>query len=350
VDSLALLESLSNAFGVSGFEDEVRASVQALVEPFADEMRTDALGNLIVTRRGQSDFTLMLDAHLDEVGLMISHVEEAGFLRFAPIGGWDARILLAQSVSIRTRTGGTVKGVIGSVPPHVLKPEEREKPVPLDAMYIDVGAGSAAAAAAMGIRVGDPAAPGQPFARLSQDTVLGKAFDDRAGCAVMIKTLEALARERLDLTLVCAFVTGEETGLRGARTAAYQIEPDLALALEGTVAADTPGVPPARQPTGMGKGPALTIADLSIIVSPRVVRALERLAEQHGIPYQYKLPIFGGTDAGAIHTTRGGVLAGVVSVPCRYIHSPASLLHLGDFEHTVGLVTAFVREAPTIFG
>lgn len=349
MDSFPLLETLSNAFGVSGFEDEVRQIIETLVAPYADDVRTDPLGNLIVTRRGPSGHTLMLDAHMDEVGLMISHIEDGGFLRFVTIGGWDPRVLPAHAVTIRTRSGAKVRGVIGSLPPHVSKPDERDKPVPVDQMLIDVGARSADEAREWGLHLGDPAVLSYPCERLRDRCVLGKALDDRAGCAAMIKVLEDLAGEKLGLTLVCNFAVGEEIGLRGARTAAYQIAPDLALAIEGTVAADVPGVPPPRQSTRVGAGPALTLADTTIIVSPRVLRALERVAEEHGIPYQHKRPLLGGTDAGAIHTTRGGVLTGAVSVPCRYIHAPLSLLDLGDFEALVRLVRAFVLDAHRIF-
>lgn len=342
--TVSLLTQLSEAFGVSGFEDDVRDVIAHSVKPLVDEMRVDPLGNLMTTRKGKSDFTLMLDAHMDEVGLIISYIEEKGFLRFATLGGWDIRILPAQVVKIRTRQGRLITGVIGSIPPHVLKPEEREKPFKLEDLFIDVGASSADEIEKMGIRIGDPAVPYYPFEQLSENVVAGKAFDDRAGCAVAIRALQELQKESLDLTLVCNFAIGEETGLRGARAAAYSINPTVALALEGTIGADVPGVAPARQPTALGKGPAITIADNSLVVSRRVVEALENIAEKLKIAYQYKLPVYGGTDAGAIHTTRGGILAGVLSVPCRYIHSQFSLLRLDDFENTVKLTVGFARE------
>lgn len=343
-DSVQVLETLSTAFGVSGFEDDVRDVISQFVKPLVDAVHTDPLGNLIVTRKGKSDFTLMLDAHMDEVGLIISYIEEKGFLRFATVGGWDVRILPAQVVKVRTREGRLITGVIGSLPPHVLKPEDREKPFKLEDLFIDVGASSADQVQNMGIRIGDPAVPYYPFEQLSDNLLGGKAFDDRAGCAVAIRTLQELQKQSLDLTLVCNFAIGEETGLRGARAAAYRITPSVALALEGTIGADVPGVAPARQPTGLGKGPAITIADSSIIVSRKVVEALEAVAEKLKIPCQYKLPVYGGTDAGAIHTTRGGILSGVLSVPCRYIHSQFSLMRLDDFESTVKLTVGFVRE------
>ncbi len=349
MDTLPVLQSLSNAFGVSGFEDDVRGVIERHVAPFADSVRTDVLGNLIVTRHGRRERTLMLDAHMDEVGLMINHVEDDGFLRFTTIGGWDPRVLVAHAVTIRTRSGATVRGVIGSLPPHILTAEEREKPVPVDGMFIDVGARSAEEVTRWGIRLGDPAVLAYPCEPLRDGTVLGKALDDRAGCAVMVAVLERLARETLDLTLVCNFAAGEEVGARGARTAAYQIMPELALAIEGTIAADVPGVSGPRRLTRLGAGPAITLADRSLIVSPRFVQALERVTEEHRIPYQYKRPAFGGTDAGAIHTSGGGVLAGAVSVPCRYIHAPLGLLRLSDVEETIRLVTAFVADADRLF-
>jgi len=349
METLPLLESLSNAFGVSGFEDEVREKIQTIVAPFADALRTDVLGNLLATRHGRTERTFMLDAHMDEIGLMISHVEDAGFLHFVTIGGWDTRILPAHAVTIRTRAGGSVRGVIGSLPPHILTPEERDRPIPLDGMFIDVGARSADEVARWGVRLGDPAVPAYPFERLPDGSVLGKALDDRVGCVVLIKVLERLAAEAPEMTVVCNFAIGEETGLRGARTAAYQIMPEIALAIEGTVASDVPGVAAPRRLTTAGSGPAITLADRSLIVSPRFVRALERTAEDHHIPYQLKRPLYGGTDAGAIHTSVGGVLAGSVSVPCRYIHAPLSLLRLSDVEETIRLVTAFVLDAPRLF-
>jgi|AmaraimetFIIA100_FD_contig_91_367819_length_2731_multi_4_in_0_out_0_2 endoglucanase len=351
METPSLLASLSNAFGVSGFEDDVRRVIEGVVAPWADDLRTDVLGNLLVTRRGRAKAgrTVMLDAHMDEIGFLITHIENDGFLRFTTIGGWDTRLLLSHAVTIRTRSSALVRGVVGTLPPHILRGDERERPVPLDALYLDIGAASAEEAAARGIRIGDPATIAYPCEQLSDDLVMGKALDDRAGCAVLIKTLEALAGTGLDGTLVCAFTIGEETGLRGARTAANQIEPDVALAIEGTIAADLPGVSGPKRVTSLGRGPAITIADRSMVVRPHLVQALERVAEAQGIPYQLKRPPYGGTDAGAIHTSGRGVLAGSVSVPCRYIHSPLSVLRVSDFEATVRLVTAFVREVPRLF-
>lgn len=346
MESIGLLRELSDAFGVSGFEDEVRGCIEERIRPFVDEIRVDALGNLIATRTGKDDRVLMLDAHTDEVGFMVKWIDSGGFLRLAPIGGWDERIIPGHRVEIHTRTGEIRHGVIGTSPPHILSPEERKRPIPMEKLFVDVGATSKEEAADLGVRIGDPLTIHYPFLEIADGYVTGKAFDDRAGCAVLIEVAERMSKEDLPMKTVFSFSFGEEVGLRGARTAAFQIEPDLALALEGTIGADTPGVPEDNQPTRVGRGPAISIADRSIIVSPKVVRALEAAADSASIPYQHKLPTYGGSDAGAIHLTRGGVLAGIVSTPCRFIHSPISTLRLNDYENTVRLVVEFMKSLP----
>lgn len=343
LNTVDLLRELSETFGISGFEDDVQTVIASIVQPLADDIRTDTLGNLIVTRRGRGDKTLMLDAHMDEIGFMVSFVEPGGFLRFAPIGGWDPRVIPSHSMTIMADGGAAIKGVVGVPPPHITPPADREKPHKMDDLFIDIGAESSREVAEMGIHIGSPAAIAYPFEQLNDNLVRGKALDDRAGCAVLIKTLEALQGEDLDMTVVANFAIAEEVGLRGATTAAYQIEPDIALAIEGTIAADTPGTPPSKQPTRFGQGPAISVLDNSMIGNPRMIHALTSLADSEDICWQYKVPAPGGTDAGAIQRSRGGVLAGVVSIPCRYIHSPFSLMRLDDFEGTVRLVTAFAR-------
>ncbi len=348
MQTIDLLRTLSNAFGVSGFEDEVREVIRSLVTPYVDEVKTDALGNLFAIRKSAKPDakTLMLDAHTDEVGFIVKWIEKEGFLRFAPLGGWDPRIIPGHRVAIQTRSGRIQTGVIGTAPPHILSEEERRSPIPMERMFIDIGATSAEDARAMGLQIGDPLTIHYPFEEIKEGIVTGKAFDDRAGCAVLIKAAEQTAGQDLGVHVVFAFVVGEEVGLRGARTAAFQIKPDLAIAVEGTIGADMPGVPENSQPVRLGRGPALSVADRSIIVSRRVLHAMESIADAAGIAYQYKLPTYGGTDAGAIHITGAGCLAGIVSVPCRYIHSPISTLRLADFELTSQYVTELVKQLP----
>ncbi len=348
VESYALLERLCNIAGVSGFEDDVRETIGGLVKPLVDDVRTDALGNLIATRRGRSGFRLMLDAHMDEIGFMVQLIDEQGFVRFTPIGGWDPRLLPSHLLTIVTRDGRRIEGVIGTDPPHILKPADREKVIQIEEMYLDIGATSGSEVSALGVRVGDPIVVDYSFRRLGSDSVAGKALDDRAGCAVIVKTLEALQGIELDATVVAAFVISEERGLIGARTAAFQIEPDMAIALEATVGADVPGVIRHRQPTGLGRGPAITVADGGFIAKRRMVRALEDIAVREGIPYQFKIPPYGGTDVTAIHQSRSGVLSGVISLPCRYIHSPFSVARLSDFDSTWKLLTGFCKQATQV--
>ncbi len=342
---LDLLRRLSEAIGPSGFEDPVRQIVVDEVTPLVDDVRVDRLGNVIATRHGRRQEKLLLDAHMDEVGFLVSYIEDNGFLRLSPLGGWDARVLPAHALTIAGRDGQAIRGVIGTLPPHVTQESERSKAFRLEDLFVDIGAGSRDEAEHRGVEVGSPCVPGYPFEQLDDDLVMGKAFDDRAGCTIALGVLEALRGEDLDLTLVTAFTISEELGLRGARTAAHQVAPHVALALEGTTAVDVPGVAGARRLAAMGEGPALTVADRSIVASRRVLTLLEETAGKHGIPFQRKLPGGGGTDAGAIQTTGEGVLVGVVAVPCRYIHAPLSLLRPSDLDASARLVTEFTREA-----
>jgi putative aminopeptidase FrvX len=347
---LELLRTLSEAFGVSGFEREIRGRIRELVTPLVDEVHTDPLGNLHGVLNPAAPFTLMLDAHMDEIGFMVRGLEENGFLRLAPIGGWDVRIVPGQAVVVRSRSGAEYWGVVGSVPPHVQEPDERKRVFDWKDLFVDIGAGSPTDLEELGIRVGSPAILPQPLRVLGEQTVLGKALDDRAGCAVVVHVLEALAAERLeDVQVVATFSTSEEVGCRGARVAARRWRPHMALILEGTLATDTPGVRPDQRVAALGKGPVLTAADRSVIVPEALLEEMIRLAEEEGIPWQMKTPMVGSTDAGAIQVSEQGVLTAIVSVPCRYIHSPGCLMRLDDLRHTEHLVEVVLRRAREIY-
>lgn len=343
MESVELLKTLTDAIGPSGFEEEVCETLKQVVAPFVDELRVDALGNLIATRRGTGDRTLMLDAHMDEIGFIVSFVEDGGFLRFIQTSGWDARIVPAQMVTILSDAGTRVKGYIGMPPPHILRPEDRDRPYKLEDLFIDVGVTSAAEVAALGIRPGSPMVIAYPFERLNDQVVMARAIDDRAGCAVIVKTLEALANETLEMNLVACFSVQEEVGLRGAGTAAHQIQPDMAIVLESTVAADVPGIPASRQTTRFGGGPAVIVMDNTMITKGSIVRTITKIANEHAIPWQYRTPYGGGTNAGAIQRSRDGVPTGVVSLPVRYFHSPYALMRLDDFDNTVRLISTIVK-------
>jgi endoglucanase len=347
MDPVEILEQLSNAFGPSTHEDDVRDIVVDMCKPLVDEIRTDRLGNVIATRKGRRDDVLLLDAHMDEVGFLVSYIEDSGFLRLMPLGGWDARVIVAHALNIKGRDG-IVRGVVGTLPPHVTSEADRSKAFKLEDLFVDIGATSRQEAEAMGVEVGSPVVPGYPFERLGDDLVMGKAFDDRAGCTIALCVLDALQGADLDMSLVVAFTGSEELGLRGARTVANQVEPAIALALEGTTAVDVPGVGGAKKLASMGKGPAVTVADRSVVASRAVAQLLEEVGTKGNIPFQRKLPGGGGTDAAAIQPVGQGVLVGVVSVPCRYIHAPLSMLRPSDLQASIDLTTGFVREAATL--
>ncbi len=333
-----MLQTYSDAFGPAGFEDEIADMIEQDVTPYVDEIIRDPIGNLIAIKRGDNECTMMLDAHMDEVGVMVRYIEDNGFIRFAKIGGWDDRIFPGLPVTLRARKNGKkIHGAIGMVPPHLSKPDDAKKPLTSDDLFIDLGAESSEMVAEWGLQIGDPGVPHIPFRELGNGVVAGKAFDDRAGCVACILILEALKDVTLPVTLAVNFAFGEELGLRGARIAAYRIDPVVGLALEGTAGTDFPGVPSVYTKVGFGGGPAVTIADRTVIVAPKMVKFLEDVAREKKIPYQIKMPMIGGSNAGPIHLSRSGVPCGVMAVPCRYIHSPQTLMKVDDMENMTKL-------------
>ncbi len=342
-----VLEKLSNANGVTGREDQVRDLMKKFLKPYVDEVREDRLGNVIAVKKGNKDApTVMLAAHMDEVGLMVKNITKKGFLQFAKIGGIDDRILFAQKVIVHTDKG-SLTGVMSSKPIHIQKEEERKKVIEADDLFIDIGAKDKKEAQKMGVRVGDVASFDTKFARIGKDVVVGKAFDDRVGCSMMIEVMRRL--QKVDCNIYAVGTIQEEVGLRGATIAAFQIAPDVGIALESTVAGDTPGVSEGEAPAKVGEGPVLTVADAGLIAHPKVLRLLIDSAKEQKIPYQLETGIRGATDASKIALTREGVPSGVISVPARYIHSPAALLNLGDVEKAVQLAVAAIEKIPKHF-
>ena len=336
------LEKLSNACGVTGREEEVRNLMIKLMKPYVDEIVVDKLENVIAIKKGEkSSPKVMLAAHMDEVGLMVKTITKEGFLQFAKMGGIDDRILLAQKVIVYTKKA-PLHGIIGSKPPHIQKEEERKKVVAYDELFIDVGAKSREDANTMGVKIGDPISFDMKYAKIGKDVVIGKAFDDRVGCAVMVETLKQVGKT--DCTICAVGTVQEEVGLRGAATAAFGIDPDIGIALDVTVAGDVPGVRDIYTSVKMGKGPTLTVTDSGLITHPKVLRLLIDVAEENKIAYQLETGLPGSTDAARISLTRQGVPSGTVSVAARYIHSPASLLSLKDAENSAKLVAAAIRK------
>jgi len=337
MDVLELLGRLSEAPGVSGDEGAVRTILKEAIKPYVDKMRVDALGNLIAVRRAtqENPMRVMVEAHMDEVGLMVIRAEKNGHLRFRKVGGIDDRILPAKRVKVGKEG---IPGVIGIKPIHLLKGEEKKRVLGVDDLFIDIGVSSQEEAERL-VKRGDRAVFDTAFDDLGL-RVKGKAFDDRVGCAILGGLLAA---GPYPVELYAVFATQEEIGARGARVAAYDINPDVAFVLEGTVADDLPKEKDESPTTELGKGPALTVMDRSVIVDPRLLRFLIRTAEAEGIPYQVKQPGVGGTDAGRIHLAREGVPSAVTAVPCRYIHGPASVLDKQDLNWTLQLMQAALR-------
>lgn len=332
-----LLKNLTEAVGVSGAEKEVRLLIRDLIEEHVDEWRVDTMGNLLALKKGTgaSDMRVMVDAHMDEVGLMITEITSDGTLKFAGVGGFDARTLLGKVVQVGPKK---LKGVIGAKPIHFLSSSERERVVKVDAMRIDIGAKKKEAASSK-VKVGDRAAFVTAYEEIGP-TAVGKAFDDRAGCAILI---ELLRQPPYPFDLHAAFTVQEEVGLRGAQVAAYAIKPDAALILESTPAYDLPNEKDESPNVVLGKGPAVYVMDASTIHDPRLVAFITRTAVANNIPYQIRQPGRGGTDASVVQRSHAGVPAATISVPGRYAHTPTMMINLQDYANTVKLAEAVLR-------
>ncbi len=321
-----LLEKLSSAHGVSGYESSsVRHIIENEVRPYVDDVRTDKMGNLIATKYGGSP-RIMLAAHMDEIGLMVKYVDEKGFIYFTTTGGWFDQTLLNQRMIMHTEKG-SVYGVIGSKPPHVMKEEDKKKPVKAEEMFIDIGASTGEDAQNMGVMAGTPITSDMEFRSLGSDMVTGKALDDRGGCAVLIEALRQM--KDVKCTVHAVFTVQEEVGLKGGRTSAFGLNPDIALVSEVTFTGDHPGIEKKDSALEIGKGPAITVSDAEgrgIIVPEKVLRWLKDAAGASGIPYQLKVGAAGQTDASIIHLTREGIPTGVISTPSRYIHTPVTVI------------------------
>jgi len=325
-----LLKQLTETFGPSGYEENVRRIVETEVKPLADEIKVDALGNLIVrkkpTKQIKNPKKIMVAAHMDEIGLMVSHVDEKGFVRFSPIGGVFRRYVPGGRVRF---LNGTV-GVLG----YDNLSNINELPT-LDKVYIDVGATSKKDCP---VKVGDVAAFDRPFVDMG-NRLVAKSMDDRVGVLVAIEALRALKSTPSDVYFV--FTTQEEVGVRGATTSAYGIDPDVGIALDVTPSGDAPES--LKMEMMLGKGACIKIKDVGALSDPRVVQWMIQTAEKNGIPYQREVLLVGGTDARAIQLTRGGVPAGCISIPVRYVHSPSEMVDTSDVQNSIKLLTALLR-------
>ena len=328
---LDLLAELTNANGVSGDESEVRDMIRKKVTPLADELKVDAMGNLLVIKHAQKTGALrvMVDAHMDEVGFMIVDQDGDGLFEFVQVGGGDERQFISKAVVVGKEK---LPGVIGFKPIHLTPKNERDSKIPLDSLRIDLGPAGKDRA-----RRGDFAAYATRFSR-SGDAIFAKALDDRLGCATLIELLRTAPAE---IELLASFSAQEEIGLRGAKVAAYDFEPQIVIAVDSTPAYDFPrpdGNENTQYNCKIGSGPAIYLADRGTLSDPRLVRFISQTAKENGIPFQFRQPGGGGTNAGALHLTRSGIPAVSVSIPGRYAHTPIMMASVTDWQNTVSLL------------
>jgi putative aminopeptidase FrvX len=346
----SLLEKFTNAHGISGFEGDVRKLLEKELEPYVDSIREDVMGNLIAVKKGKGP-SVMLAAHMDEIGLMVRYIDDNGFLRFVGIGGWFDQTLLNQRVMVHGKKG-SIYGVIGSKPPHVMKDEDRKKPVKLEDMFIDIGAKGVEDAGNLGIEIGTPVSIDQEFVSLANGKVTSKAFDNRAGVVILLEVMKQLHERKIEANVYAVGTVQEEVGLKGAKTCAFGLCPDVALALDTTIPGDHPGINKTDSTLELGKGPVITVADASgrgLIAHPQILRWLRETAGENEVPYQLGVGSGGTTDATSIHLSKEGIPTGTVSIATRYIHSPVEVLDMADIKTCVSLIVKAIENVQKYF-
>lgn len=343
-ETLTMLKEITDAKGIAGNESEPRNVMKKYISPYADEITTDGLGSLIAKKVGQEGGPkIMIAGHLDEVGFMVTRIDDKGFIRFQTVGGWWSQVMLAQRVTIVTRKGD-ITGVIGSKPPHILTPEARKKPVEITDMYIDIGASSRKEAEEWGVRPGDMIVPYFEFTVMNNEKMLlAKAWDNRIGCAIAIDVMKKLKNVDHPNVVYGVGTVQEEVGCRGARTAAQTVKPDIGFALDVGIAGDTPGVTENEALSKLGEGPQIILYDASMVSHKGLRDFVTGIADDLNIPYQFDSIARGGTDAGSIHLVHQGVPALAITLATRYIHSHAGIIHRDDYENAVKLLVEVIK-------
>ncbi|MGV3488473.1 MAG: M42 family metallopeptidase [Tuberibacillus sp.] len=338
-----LLRELTSISGACGFEHDVARFIAESGKDWADDLKVDGLGNVIVTVKGkQPGIKVALSAHMDQVGFIVKKIESNGLIKFEKLGGHDDRLLPARKVAIKTQENSLKYGVIGTLSAHMMKFDDPHKVRNHRQLYIDVGVDSAEEVRELGIEVGDSITYVTEQQKFGKNRVIGKGFDDRAGCAVLFQVLKDLDREKLSGTVYGIFSVQEEVGLRGAKTGAYQLDPDVSLAIDTTAVSDTPEEMMDNS-LALGKGPGIKVMDFSLIASVHVRKALVDVAKNNHIPYQLEVFPGIGTDAGEMHLSKEGVPSSVLSIPSRYAHSAVEVIDLNDLENTKKLLQAFLE-------
>lgn len=329
-----LLDKLTSLDGPVGFEGQVRSFIKNQIKSYVDEIFIDRMGNIIAHKKGNGR-KVVLDAHMDEVGFIIIGYNDDGTLKFEPLGGINSKIIPSKTVLIGPNK---IQGVIGGKPIHLQSKEEKEKGLTYTDCCIDIGAKSKEESKKI-IELGEYVVFDTEYSEFGKGLVKGKAFDDRIGCLVLIQAL----RESYDIDLYGVFSVQEEVGDRGALVAALNVKADLGIAIEGTICADMPSIPKHLRATEIGKGPAISIMDLSSVFDEDIAEDIIDVAKENNIPYQRRKAIAGGNDAGAIHSKGEGAKVATISVPCRYIHSAVSVASVEDVRNTVKLLVAYLK-------
>ncbi len=338
-----LLKEFSESSGPSGYENEIVKLISMKLKPYVNEVWIDRFLNIIAKKSGEGKNSVMIYAHMDEVGLIIKHIDEEGFLTFETLGGLDAKILPSQRVKILVNDG-FITGVIGCKPPHLQTQKEMETPYKIEDLFIDVGASNKKEAESWGIKPGCAATLERNLEKIGKgNLVSGKALDDRVGCAIMIKVAEEVAKEKFDYDLYFGGTVQEELGLRGSRVMAFSVTPSLGLVVDTSTAGDFPGLTLKKAPLKVGAGPGVIIMDSGFMATEEIKNLIISTAEEEKIPYQPVVIKGGTTDAAFIQLTKEGVPVGSLAVPSRYTHSTIEIVSLEDMANTVKLIVAILK-------
>jgi len=338
---LKMLEDISLVNGISGFEKRATRMMKSYIQDYVDEIQYDRLGSLVGIKKGIGNLKILLTGHIDEIGFIVKDIDENGFIKVQPVGGWMGQNLPSSLMCLTTREGKEIRGVFGSVPPHGKSVEERNKVVAPQDSFIDIGVLSKQEALDLGIRKGDPITPVSEFTIMGNEKCLmSKAWDDRIGVAVIIEVLRQLKKD-IYPTVYGAGTVQEEVGLRGAKTVGQMVKPDIAIAIDVTFSQDLPGE---KGDVKLGSGVAISVMDGSVIAHTGLLKTLEDICVRHEIPYQLDMIAAGGTDSGELSKVEAGVINLTLSIPSRYMHSHRTIIHQDDFEATVQLLKTFIEE------
>jgi putative aminopeptidase FrvX len=335
---MQFLKKLCNTPGSSGYEEPIRSLIIDEMTPMVDSVKTDQLGNVIGFKKGRGKNKVMLAAHMDEIGFVVSFIDDSGFLRIQPTGGFDPRTMMAQRVIVHGKKA--LLGVMGSKPIHILKEEERKKTLEVTDYFIDLGLPVEQVKKL--VAIGNPITMDRTFGIMG-DCVTAKAFDDRVGVYCMMEAVRKVKKHHVNIYVVAT--TQEEVGLRGAFASSSGIEPNVGIALDVTLANDVPGAQKHEYVSELGKGVAISVLNGSAISNPKLVQEFKDLAEKHKFPYQLDILPRGGTDAGAMQRVKGGAAVVTLSIPTRYVHSTVETCHKVDIQATIDLLAVYLTQA-----